>query len=370
VHAPYSGPERRRAGRPWAERPAPLRIAVFTTSYPRAPNDPAGRFVVDAVERLRGRGVRVEVIHPALAGPGSLVSKLRRAPWRAPGFLVRSVRALRRADCDLVHAHWLLSGLVAVLAGKPFVITLHGSITAGRFSDFELARRHPRFVGAILRRARLVICVSQSLAEAARACGATDVRVIPNGIVIPEEVGDEAAPAEVLYAGRLSREKGIAELAAACGGMNLVVAGDGPLRPLVPQALGFLSPPDLAKRYRSAAVVVCPSHTEGFGVVCAEAMAHGKPVVATAVDALKELVHHGRTGLVVDVGDVSGLRTAVEQLLRSPDLRRRLGAAARAEASARFAWPAVIDATLLAYRAALAPEPVAAEQPRALVRAV
>jgi hypothetical protein len=57
---------------------------------------------------------------------------------------------------------------------------------------------------------------------------------------------------------------------------------------------------------------------------------------------------------------VGGLRAAVERLLRNPDLRRRLGAAGRAEAIVRFAWPAVIDATMLAYRTALADEPVEA----------
>jgi glycosyltransferase involved in cell wall biosynthesis len=356
--------ERRRPGRPWADRPRRIRVAVFTTSYPRDEDDPAGRFVADAVARLRGLGVQVVVVHPELAGSGTVVAKLKRAPWRAPGFVVRSVRALRRADCDLVHAHWLLSGLIAALARKPFVITLHGSGSAGRCSDLELARRHPRVVRAILRRARVVICVSQALAEAALACGATEVRVIPNGIAIPDETGDEADPAEILYAGRLSPEKGIEELAAACAGMNLVVAGDGPLKPLVPRALGFLPPIELADRYRRAAVVVCPSRSEGFGVVCAEAMAHGKPVVATAVGGLKELVQHGRTGLLVEAGNPQALRVAIEQLLVNPGLRRRLGTAARADVAARFAWPEVTRATVDAYRWALgvtpqAPDPIA-----------
>jgi glycosyltransferase involved in cell wall biosynthesis len=293
-----------------------------------------------------------------------VVAKLKRAPWRAPGFVVRSVGALRRADCDLVHAHWLLSGLIVALARRPFVLTLHGSGTAGRFSDLELARRHPRLVRAILRRARLVICVSEVLAEAATACGAREVRVIPNGIAVPADIGVEAEPAEVLYAGRLSPEKGIEELAAACRDLNLVVAGDGPLRPLVPGALGFLSPTELAERYRRAAVVVCPSRSEGFGVVCAEAMAHGKPVVATAVGGLKELVRHGTTGLLVESGSPQALRLAVEQLLENPELRSRLGAAARAEVVARFDWRSVTRATVDAYHRALgvasqAPDPVA-----------
>jgi glycosyltransferase involved in cell wall biosynthesis len=291
-----------------------------------------------------------------------VVAKLKHAPWRAPGFLVRSVWALRRADCDLVHAHWLLSGLVAALAGKPFVLTLHGSGSAGRFGDLELARRYPRLVGAVLGRARLVICVSETLAEAARSCGAERVRVIPNGIELPETGGDEATPAEILYAGRLSPEKGIEELADACAGLNLVVAGDGPLRSLVPGALGFLPHSELAERYSRAAVVVCPSRSEGFGVVCAEAMAHGKPVVATAVGGLKELVKHARTGLLVEPGNPVALRAAIDTLLEDPALRRRLGTAARADVASRFAWPGVVTATVEAYQEALGVEHGTAEQ--------
>ena len=349
--------ERRRPGRPWASRPPrALRVAVFTTSYPRDDRDASGRFVADAVARLRSEGVGVEVVNPQLAGEGGVVEKLRRRPWLAPTFVIRSLRALRRSDCDLVHAHWLLAGAVAALAGKPFVLTLHGSGTAGRFSDVELARRAPRLVGAIVRRARVVVCVSECLAAAARSCGARDVRVIPNGIDVPPATGGEAEPLEVLYAGRLSPEKGIEELADACRHHNLVVAGDGPLRTLVPHALGFLSPDELAERYRRAAVVVCPSRSEGFGVVCAEAMAHGKPVVATAVGGLKELVTHARTGLLVEPGDPAALRVAIDFLLGDRALRRRLGANARADVAARFAWPAVTQATLAAYRDALGVE--------------
>jgi glycosyltransferase involved in cell wall biosynthesis len=351
----WDGVERRRAGRPWADRQRPLRVAVFTTSYPRNDRDPSGRFVADAVSFLRASGVNVELVVPELRGEGGVVEKLRRAPWYAPGFLLRSVRALRRVDADLVHAHWLLSGVVAVLARKPFVLTLHGSGSAGRFSDLELARNAPRLVGAIVRRAQIVIAVSRPLADAARACGARDVRVIPNGITVPVDIADGEVPAEVLYAGRLSPEKGIEELVEACAGLNLVVAGDGPLRALVPQALGFLSPDELAERYRRAAVVVCPSRSEGFGVVCAEAMAHGKAVVASAVGGLEELVSHGRTGLLVEPGNPQALRSAIAELLGDAALRRRLGRAARAEVAERFAWQDVTAATVIAYRDAIGP---------------
>ena len=117
----------------------------------------------------------------------------------------------------------------------------------------------------------------------------------------------------------------------------------------MPQALGFLGPRALADRYRNAAVVVCPSHTEGFGVVCAEAMAHGKPVVASATGGLANLVVDGETGILVPPGDVCALREAVERLLADPHLRQRLGAAARKRIRTHYSWDSVTAMTLGVY---------------------
>jgi len=262
---------------------------------------------------------------------------------------VRSVRRAAR-DADLVHAHWLAGGAVAALARVPFVVTLHGSGTAGRFADLELARRHPRLVRAILRRARTVVCVSDALAAAARRCGARDVRVIRNGVAVPARTGREADPAEVLFAGRLSREKGIEELVAATQGMNLVVAGDGPLRGLVPSALGFVAHDELQRLYARAAVVVLPSHREGLPLTVLEAMAHGRPVVASAVGGIPELVEDGVTGILVPPGDVGALRAALERLLDDPVLRRRMGRAGRRRVNELCSREDVAEATLHVYR--------------------
>ena len=156
----------------------------------------------------------------------------------------------------------------------------------------------------------------------------------------------------MLYAGRLSAEKGIEELVQATAGMRLVVAGDGPLRPRVPGALGFVPNDELQRLYARAAVVACPSRREGFGVACLEAMAHARPVLATAVGGLRDLVVDGETGLVVEPRDPRALRAALERLLDDPDLRRRLGAAGRERAREHFSWETVTAATVAAYRMA------------------
>lgn len=353
-----------------------MRIAVFTTSYPRHPDDFAGRFVSGLVERMRERGVEVDVVAPGAfrtfglaSDGGGIVRAVKGKPWLAPPLLVSMGRALRRAarDADLVHAHWLAGGAVALLAGKPFVVTLHGTISGGALDDFEVLRKRPRLARLVLDRARAVICVSEALTEAARAAGVEHAVFIPNGIEIPLEVGEEAEPPEILYTGRLAPEKGIEDLAAAAEGLNLVVSGDGPLRALVPQALGFLPRDELDRRYRRAAIVVCPSRSEGFGVVCAEAMAHGKPVVAGAVGGLVNLVEHEETGLLVPPGDPPALRAALERLLGDRELRLRLGRAGREKIVAGYSWDKVVEETAAVYEAASRPEPAEAPRPHAVL---
>ena len=165
-------------------------------------------------------------------------------------------------------------------------------------------------------------------------------------------MSEEDAPPFVLYAGRLSPEKGVLELVEAADGFPLVIVGDGPLRDRVPGARGFVPHDELELLYGRAAIIAVPSYREGFGVVCAEAMAQGRPVVASAVGGLLDLVVDGETGVHVPPGDVPALRAALERLLADRSLRERMGEAARARVRERFSWDAVTDATVAAYEEA------------------
>jgi len=330
-----------------------VKVVVLTTSYPRHADDVAGLFVRDAVEGVWALGVDVEVVSPAsfrhfgIAYGHGVVGNLRRRPWLAlllPAFLAGFVRAARRAarDADLVHAHWLPSALVALATGKPYVVQLWGT-------DVELARRASWLARPLLRRARLVIAASEFLAEASRELGARDVRIVPSPVAIPEEVGEPDDPAHVLFVGRLSSEKGILEFLEATEGLPRVIVGDGPLRDRVPEAVGFVPANELGAYYERAAVVCVPSRREGYGVVAREAMAYGRPVVATTVGGLADAVADGETGVLVPPGDVAALRDALERLLPGAELRARLGRSARARASSRYAPTAAATSLLEAY---------------------
>ena len=102
------------------------------------------------------------------------------------------------------------------------------------------------------------------------------------------------------------------------------MAGDGPLRARIPQARGFVPHDELQRLYARAAVVVCPSRREGFGVACLEAMAHGRPVVATGRGGSGEYLRDGENALLFEAGDPDALAAAVDRLADDRDLRQRL----------------------------------------------
>ena len=332
-----------------------MKVVALATSYPRDANDVAGRFVADAVEAVRAQGVDVDVVSPArfrhfgIAYGSGIAQNLRADPWRVlliPAFLAEYARAARAAarDADLVHAHWIQSGIAARATGKPYVLQVWGT-------DVELARRAPALVRPLVRGARQVIAASTYLADEARALGARDVYVVPYGVDLPAEVRAPEEPPHVLFAGRLSEEKGVLEFVEATEGLPRVIVGDGPLRARIADAAGFVAPSELGAYYERAAVVCVPSRREGYGLAAREAMAYARPLVASRVGGLVDL--DGKGVVLVPPRDPAGLRAAVERLLGDAAERERLGALARETAMTLFSHERCARSLIEIYEASL-----------------
>jgi glycosyltransferase involved in cell wall biosynthesis len=173
-----------------------------------------------------------------------------------------------------------------------------------------------------------------------RRLGEDKVIHIPNGIDASRIEMSERDEDFVLYLGRLSAEKGVETLlrahAADDAAWRLVVAGSGPLleglRSRFPLAefTGHLAGMALETRLRDASVVVVPSEWhENSPLSILEAMAHGKPIVASRIGGIPELVRDRQTGLLFEPGHAQQLSDCINVLLGDPDLRRRLGRRAR-----------------------------------------
>lgn len=251
---------------------------------------------------------------------------------------------------DIVHTH-LWAGdtwgrLAAGLARHPAVVTTeHNTRSEDPWRQRLSAALHPL--------SRVVVGVSEAAAEVARASGVPEhkLRVIHNGVDLarfsPAELPERPLRV-VLGVGRLVPQKGFDLLAQAVSrvpALRLELLGEGPQAASLEAAGARLHGwrEDVRPLLARADVVVLPSRWEGFGLVALEAMASRRPVVATAVPGLREVV--GDAALVVPPEDVEALVAALELLGRDAGLRRRLAEGGPARA-AHFS----IEDSVLAYQ--------------------
>lgn len=162
------------------------------------------------------------------------------------------------------------------------------------------------------------------------------INIIPCFIPLPDTPADPAAGKYIAFAGRSVPEKDLSLLieAATKANIPLKIANKfGEFPTIAPsdliQYVSPQSPEEMAEFYRAARIVVVPSMWyETFGIVAAEALSHGVPVVASRVGALQDTVQDGITGLLFELNDVEDLTEKIVRLWSDETLCRALGAAA------------------------------------------
>jgi len=184
---------------------------------------------------------------------------------------------------------------------------------------------------------------------------------IPNAIDLSEMPGEAERVSEpqITYLGRLSKEKGVDILvrAALMGLRGIVIAGDGPMRPLVERAaqkglLKFLGPLPRARALKILAgsdVAILPSREEGISTVLLEAMALKVPIVATRVGGTTEVLRHGEDALLVSP-DPREIKDAVTRLLEDKSLAKKLTENAYQRLLNNYEWKIVLEKYLELYK--------------------
>lgn len=374
-------------------------VLHFATRDPRNLDSPTARFFAPPADFGEGA--------PALAQ----LRQLDRALWSRPAqeAMAELVRTLRP---DVAHVHapsrYLTPSVLRPLeaARVPVVMTLHDfkPWCTNRIL-FALGEPCERCRGGAHWHAAAVACVQRSRAKAAigsleaylhdalgayravqrwicpshfvrdKALGlgaeSSRLRVLAHGVETPPNGvrPADAPPRYVLFAARLSEEKGVGWLPAiarAIAPVPLLVAGEGPQVSWLEGApgnlrrLGHLGDAALAPLRAHADVVISPSlFQETFGYTVAEALLDARPAVATSLGALPELIRHEHTGLLSPPGDPAAFAAAVRRALEDP-AAARWGAAGRAHV-VRHADPVRHTEGLLAiYREVL--EPVSARR--------
>jgi len=301
-----------------------------------------------------------------------------RLPVPAPSLRMAAdlVSYSRTADVVVAHGHCYPTSLMAARAaritGRPLVVIQHSPFVDYPFPLDAVERGVDVTIGRrVLHQAQTVVCVSRHVESYVRAIaprartemiysGVDTGRFCPGG---PRPSGSPLGEEDpqthkfrVLTVRRLVPRNGVDVLIeawrrAALPGAELIIAGSGPELPALRRLAsglesvsfaGYVPDDELPGRYRSADVVVVPSVSgEGFGLVAAEALASGTPVIATTGGATGEVVSDGTDGLVVEAGNRDALATALARLAADPALLARLTAAAR-ERGPELGWDAAI----------------------------
>jgi glycosyltransferase involved in cell wall biosynthesis len=320
------------------------------------------------LQRLTGRGIL-----PALAHEPWL---LLLVPFLFLGEGIALRKLVRSWKPDVIHAHWftpqgVVAAVVSRMTGVPFVLTTHAS-------DVSVWRRVPVLGRAIVRRflprAAAITAVSTQTLARARAFFSDQewkhleprTRILPMGVTVPAEdpVAARPTPDTILFIGRLAAKKGVSVLLEAFASLEradvrLVIAGSGPeqdalardvrRRGIEPQVefTGFVTGDAKRALIARADVIVVPSvetsdgDAEGLPVVVLEALAAGKPCIATDASGAGDVITHGANGWLVPQRDASALALALGGILSlSAAERDAVGRRAR-EGAQQFSWPTV-----------------------------
>ena len=350
------------------------------------------------------QGVRIFRIHSTTQRAAWLYSEKQRRhapPWPDPETTWALHRVLAQVQPEIVHAHnWLMYSFLPLkwASHARLVVTLHDySLSCAKRrlvykglpcsgpgfikclacskEHYGLAKGIPtalghRLMNGVERAAvDMFLPVSTAVASGNGLVGSPlPFQVIPN--FVPDEIGADPVDTEsytaqlpnedfILFVGDLSRDKGIHILLSAYGELKnappLVLLGrrclDAPTE-FPPNVLFLNSWPHAAvmAAWRRCSIAVAPSTwPEPFGVVVLEAMAAGRPVIASRIGGLPDMVVDGETGVLIPPDDPAALRTALERLLADRDLRDQLGQAGQRRVG-QFRADAVIPRIEQVYR--------------------
>lgn len=343
------------------------RVAVFSSEYPPHVFGGLGTHVGEITSALAGL-VKFELFVPAQGDYAQVqpAISLHEVPIMAARgnvelWLQYCSAALKAAEgfarsIDLIHCHdWMTvaAGIkLREISGKPLVFNVHLPQEVDAYQGLE---------GLGLVHADLVLVNSFAVEQEIRArhLPVKRMEVVPNGVNLKtfNSGGEWAADNEyMLFVGRLVPQKGVVLLLRAlsvvlrrCPDANLVVAGDGEMELLLKRITRYLGIPhrvsfvswrtgeELVDLYRQAQFVVIPSYYEPFGIVALEAMACGRPVIASCTGGLDEIIEDGVNGYLVPVADHLKFAQRMVTLIQDPARRETMGEAARLRA-AEFSW--------------------------------
>jgi teichuronic acid biosynthesis glycosyltransferase TuaC len=369
-----------------AEAVSALHVLTLTPFFPSDQSEVSGCFVAEPIEQLRKFGVDSSVIaaspiyYPRKHSSSSAAAEWVRYP-QVPGTLglssagkllyARLLGRIRRLHTvkpiDVIHAHAALPcGHAAALLSRrlniPFVVTVHGLDVFNNCHLGGIPAAWRRKVSVdVYRAARNVVCISGKVQEIlktgtpAETCSSIVHNGVNPSLFSPNPAEGGPFDPEILIVGTLLRSKGhelvlraLGKLRPSFPQLRCRIIGEGPdrarLEALVRelgigqqvQFVGRQSRLEVAEGMRRCSVFVLPSRNEGLGCVYLEAMSCGKAVIGCRGQGIDEVIEHRKNGWLVPAEGLEELVQGLSALLGSPELRTRIGTAARQTILERF----------------------------------
>jgi glycosyltransferase involved in cell wall biosynthesis len=300
------------------------------------------------------------------------------------GFALRKrQKLLKSTKYDLEHFFFSLpTGILSVSPFRqrklPYIVSLRGSDVPGYdLFNQKLEKVHKLLLPltkSIWRNASAVVALSQGLKDiAVKAAPAQEIDIISNGIEVDHfypAVRAEKKPGEplkLITVSRLLERKGIHHLLEAIAKptplpVTLTIVGTGSYEDKLRKTCtelglddrvkftGFIRRDELPELYRQHDVFTLPSQTESFGLVFAEAMSCGLPILGTFVGGIPELVRHEIDGILVNPAQPGEIRESLETMLNNPEKTIAMGLAARQRIEEKYAWRIIAEQYLECYQ--------------------
>ena len=259
-------------------------------------------------------------------------------------YVLRDSRRIDVLQCMMVYPPGFIGYIVSKLTGVPYFAWIRG----GDYYFMKENRVKRWMIGRVLRDTRVLVQTEAVREDVLREFPAANLEVLGNGVTIPDET---AAGDDVVFVGRLKRQKGVHVLLEAMEEIDkrLLIVGDGPERDRLEalaekfnvdvEFVGEVDPEAVEEYLKEGSVFVLPSVTgEGLPNAVLEAMAVGLPVIGTDTGGVRNAIIEGETGYVVEPGDSESLRERLERLTTDSTLQNQLGVAAREYVEMNHSW--------------------------------
>jgi len=382
-----------------------MKVLYIVSAFPRYEGDVITPWMIETIKKLKSERVEVTVFSPSYKGLkshqvyGFPVHRFRYffAKWEnlthdetapdrvAKGILPKVlvffyllfgsfsiIKLCLKEKFDVIHVHWVVPhfwfGFLAKLVSKATIVSTFYGVEL-RWVKFKIPIFKP-FLKWSIKSSDKVIAISHHTYNEVVNLFKREVEIIPYGVSISEKnlapEKSSSKPKNILFVGRLVERKGVQYLIEAFGRIvkdtqaQLVIVGQGPekenLHRLAKEKnlddkiifAGFVDDESLKNYYQDCSVFVLPAitdekgDTEGLGVVLIEALSYKKPVIASNVGGITDIVIDRKTGILVPEKNSEELATALKKILADTNLAKRLGEEGYNHVKEKFAWNKII----------------------------